>query len=223
MEAAKEVYQEAMGHPEPTDRRSFTVIPIDDIIIGERFRNGAGDIEALASSVAEIGLLHPPVVTRDLALICGYRRIQSCKSLGWTEIPVRIMDINNALRGEYDENALRVDFLPSEMVAITEAIREQVEIEARQRQLEHLNNLGVLVDRANYPNERTTGSGRTNDILAKRAGTSRRTLEKARTVVQAAQERPEYRHLVEEMDSTGNVDRAYNRLRMYQRACPDRS
>ena len=36
--------------------------PIDSIIVGERHRRDMGDIDGLAASIAEVGLLHPVVV-----------------------------------------------------------------------------------------------------------------------------------------------------------------
>jgi hypothetical protein len=47
--------------------------PIASIIGDERFRKGPGDISGLAKSMAEIGLLHPIVITPDNGLIAGER------------------------------------------------------------------------------------------------------------------------------------------------------
>ena len=38
-------------------------LPIDDIRVGDRHRRHLGDVGALASSIADVGLLHPVVVT----------------------------------------------------------------------------------------------------------------------------------------------------------------
>jgi hypothetical protein len=38
---------------------------IADIIIGIRHRRGLGDIDSLARSIAEVGLLHPVVIRSD--------------------------------------------------------------------------------------------------------------------------------------------------------------
>ena len=43
--------------------------------------------------------------------------LKACKSLGWDE--VHVVPLDNILRGEFDENAVREDFTPSECVAIT--------------------------------------------------------------------------------------------------------
>ena len=67
--------------------------PIDEIIVGERVRRDMGDIEALAASIDEIGLLNPIVVTPDGRLLCGERRLLAAKLLGWKEIPVTIRGV----------------------------------------------------------------------------------------------------------------------------------
>lgn len=64
--------------------------PVDQIIVGKRFRRDHGDIDGLAASMAEVGLLQPIVVTPDGVLLCGERRLLAAKRLGWTEIPVTI-------------------------------------------------------------------------------------------------------------------------------------
>jgi hypothetical protein len=54
--------------------------------------------------------------------------------------------------------------------------------------------------------------GKTRDIIAARVGWSGRTYEKAKTVVDAAREDPEFHDLAEEMDRTGKVDRVFKKL-----------
>jgi len=63
---------------------------LDEIVVGERHRRDMGDLDALAASMAEIGLLHPIVVTPDGRLLCGERRLRAAQMLGWTTIPVTI-------------------------------------------------------------------------------------------------------------------------------------
>ena len=59
---------------------------IADIQIGERHRKDMGDIEGLARSIDEIGLLHPVVVRPDGILVAGERRFWAWTSetLGMT-------------------------------------------------------------------------------------------------------------------------------------------
>jgi ParB family transcriptional regulator, chromosome partitioning protein len=39
--------------------------PIASIVVGTRHRRDLGDIDGLARSLAEVGLLHPIIITRD--------------------------------------------------------------------------------------------------------------------------------------------------------------
>ena len=88
---------------------------IADIKIGERHRRDLGDAEALAHSIATVGLLHPIVITTDGQLIAGRRRLAALEQLGRDEVPVRVVDIgfntpSDIARGELAENEIRKDF-----------------------------------------------------------------------------------------------------------------
>ena len=63
---------------------------IDKIDVGSRHRKDMGDISGLADSIKDIGLVHPIVVTPDHELVSGQRRLEACRQLGWTEIPITI-------------------------------------------------------------------------------------------------------------------------------------
>ena len=63
-------------------------MPIADIEIGPRYRKDMGDIDALADSIKQTGLLQPIVVTPNKTLIAGQRRIEAFKKLGRETIPV---------------------------------------------------------------------------------------------------------------------------------------
>ena len=93
---------------------SQITVNIDQIQIGFRYRKDLGDLRSLADSIAEVGLLHPVVVTPEGRLIAGQRRLESCRLLGWTDIPVTVVDLYQAARGEAHENFVRKDLLPSE-------------------------------------------------------------------------------------------------------------
>lgn len=183
---------------------------IQDIVIGERFRQDLGDVDSLARSIAEVGLLHPVVITQDNRLIAGRRRLLACDQLGWTEVPVHIVDLQDIARGELHENTVRKDFLPSEAVAIKKAL-EPVEHEAaKERQ-------GTRTDiQETFLN---VGRGQTRDKVAEYVGVSGRTLEKAEAVIDAAEQAPEqYGDLAQQMDTTGRVDGAYRQLKARQQA-----
>ena len=63
---------------------------IKDIKIGERFRRKLGNIELLAQSIKEEGLLYPILVDKDGNLIDGQRRLAALKQLGNEETEVII-------------------------------------------------------------------------------------------------------------------------------------
>jgi hypothetical protein len=181
------------------------------IIVGERHRKDMGDISALAASIRELGLLHPVVITPDSKLIAGERRLRAVESLGWTEIPVTVIDLKQVVRGEFAENDHRKDFTPSEAVAIKRALEPLEKVAAKERQ-------GARTDK--HPGKLPTSSkGRAADKAAKATGMARRTLEKAEAIVATAEAEPEkFGKLREDMDRTGRADGPYKRLRNMQQA-----
>jgi ParB family chromosome partitioning protein len=64
---------------------------IDEIKVGKRIRRDMGDIESLAQSINDLGLLTPILITPDNKLLAGERRLRACKKLGWTTIPVTVV------------------------------------------------------------------------------------------------------------------------------------
>ena len=101
-------------------------IAISDVVVGERYRRDPGDLDVLADSIREAGLLHPIVVTSDGLLVCGERRLRACRDLlGWKEVPARIVDDCSVEQGQYNENEIRDDLKPSEMVALVDKLRTQ--------------------------------------------------------------------------------------------------
>jgi N6-adenosine-specific RNA methylase IME4 len=177
-----------------------STIAIDEIKVGERHRRDLGDVAALAESIRDIGLLHPPVVRSDGALVAGARRLAACTLLGWSEVPVRIIDLEQIVRGEFAENAHRKDFLPSEIAAIMRELEPVEKAAAAERMT-----LGKI----------SPGSepGRARDKVAAFAGKSGRTIEKIKAVFDAAEKDPKLTPLVEEMDRTGKVDWVHQKLR----------
>src|ERR1700682_2704817 len=107
---------------------------IDQIQVGFRYRKDLGDLRSLADSIAEVGLLHPVVVTSEARLIAGQRRLEACRLLGWTDVPVTVVDLLPAARVEAHENFVRKDLIPSEIVALKRAIEPLERRESRERQ-----------------------------------------------------------------------------------------
>ena len=90
----------------------------------------------MARSIAEIGLLHPIVVSEDGTLIAGNRRLMAWRKLGRpeAEIPVTVVPLKEITTGEFAENMIRKDFSPSEAWAIYQAIKPLEEAAAKERQ-----------------------------------------------------------------------------------------
>lgn len=121
----------------------MTTIRLDDIKVANRHRRDYGDIGALADSIADVGLLQPLVVTPDLTLVAGGRRLEALRKLGWSDLPERdvrtvsnLADATAMLRAERDENTCRKDMTPSELLALGESLREVAEAAAKERQRE---------------------------------------------------------------------------------------
>ncbi len=89
---------------------------IERIVIGKN-KQSLGDTIPLAQSIKEIGLLHPISILPNGTLIGGYHRLEACKSLGWTTIPVIIRDWKelNAELAEIDDNIIRNDLTQIEL------------------------------------------------------------------------------------------------------------
>ncbi|MHB0959272.1 MAG: DNA methyltransferase [Pirellulaceae bacterium] len=189
-------------------------LPIGHIRVGARSRKDLGDLDSLATNISEIGLLHAVVVSPDNRLIAGFRRLQACKKLGWKTVPVRVIDLDKIVEGEFAENVCRKDFALSEIAAIAKKLRPVVEARARQRQIGCLMQGNNGPDGTNLPNGE---NGKSRDIIARYVGVSGMTLEKVEAIVEAAEENPEkYGHLKERMDATGKVNKHWQQLRVAQ-------
>lgn len=185
---------------------------VDEIRVGERHRHDLGDIASLARDIAEVGLLHPVVITSDNTLIAGYRRLEAGKLLGWGTVPVTVVNLTSIVRGELSENANRKDFLPSEIDAIRRSLEPIEKAAAKQRQ-----RAGLKRGQKKPVVESFHNGGKTRDKVAAFAGVSGRTVDKIKAVVDAARADPErFGCLVTEMDRTGKVHRVYAELRRVQ-------
>lgn len=179
------------------------------IRVVQRHRRDLGDLSDLKASLSRVGLLHPVVIAPDGRLVAGERRLKAIRELGWDWVPVRVVrsldDALKALHAERDENTCRKDFAPSEAVALARDL-EPLELKAaKERQ-------GTRTDK--HPGKLPEGlKGERKEHIAAAVGVSRKTLEKATAVVEAAERDP---HRFEKyragMDRTGNVHGAYRQL-----------
>lgn len=200
---------------------------IGDINIGLRARKDLGDIAALAKSIETHGLLHPIVVKSDNTLVAGERRIRACESLGWTDIPARVIDVADLLSAERDENNVRKDFTPSEAVAIGRLIedatkeqnkeikRQKISAAARAKKRDESGHF--MACQPDGTNLVPSGSERSQVSASAAVGLSHGTYYRARKVVEAAETNAdEFGDLVETMDQTGQVHGAYSELKKRQ-------
>jgi N6-adenosine-specific RNA methylase IME4/ParB-like chromosome segregation protein Spo0J len=189
--------------PRPVDQ-PVDVLPLDAIHVGKRYRQQMGDIDSLAASIAEHGLLHPIVVTPERILIAGERRLEAARRLGWATIPITVLAPADLLNAEAAENTIRLGFTPSEAVALADALRPAVAAEARKRMV------------AGRPSAKLAEGSETRDRLAAAVGMSGWTLDKATAVVAAADADSTMDDLVATMDRTGKVDAAFRELKRRQ-------
>lgn len=164
-------------------------VKVDLVGAHGRFRKDFGDLNSLAASIAEIGLLQPIGIDSDNQLVFGERRLRAFKMLGRETIPARIVNLDSLIKGELAENDCRKDFTPSERVAIGAAI--EAELSHRhggdRKSEDQGGKNSTLID---------APEGKTRDLVAKATGFGNgKTYEQAKKVVQEAA--PE---LVEAMD-----------------------
>jgi len=178
---------------------------IADIKIGQRFRKDIGDIKQLAESIKEVGLLHPIVISENNELIAGYRRLKACESLGWTEVPINVVRLEDLSEGEFHENINRKNFTISEIVAIKRARQEKERAKARNRQ-------GTRTDLGKQLPEESAES---REIISKFAGISHDTLSKAETIVEAAEKEPKkFQPLLDRVeDGKTSINYAYKMVK----------
>ena len=117
----------SISHRNSKDKAAVATRRISDIIIGKRHRRDMGDLDALARTIRDLGLLHPVVIRPDGTLIAGERRLRAAKLIGWTDVPVNVVDIEKIALGEYAENVERKDFTYAEAVDILRAVRPVAE------------------------------------------------------------------------------------------------
>lgn len=178
-------------------------IRVKDIRVGVRLRHNLGDVNGLADSMTRYGQLQPIVVTPELELLAGARRLAAAKALKWEEMDVVIIDLQwpeDRVAIEWVENEHRKSLSWSERVAAMRVMMPEVVEAALERK------------RAGRP-AGDSSTGRALDTIAAELGTSRPTLAHAAEIVRAAEEHPDrYADLVRQMDDDGNVQRAWMEL-----------
>lgn len=139
------------------------LIDIEKVKVGDRIRKDMGDLKELSDDIAKNGLINPPVVTPDFELIAGERRLEAMKKLGYKQVEVRIMKVEDAehkLNLEINENENRKDFNKSERIEYARQLERIERVKASQRE-----KAGVAID----PSQ-NSDRGRTDDIVAEKLG-----------------------------------------------------
>ena len=192
---------------------TFHEIPINDIVIGERFRKDYGKIQEFADSIKSRGfLLEPIVVDHGNNLLAGGRRLAACKLLGWTDIPCNFIEEVDELTAreiELEENILRLELSWQEKAKLTLEIDRLYKIKYGQARsgcplgFSPLTGQNTIVD----PQLRQ-GGWSTTQHTADLRGVSRETVRTDIHLAHALQALPE----LENEDSYVNARRKVNRL-----------
>lgn len=204
---------------------SEELIPIDLIVVKDRHRTDLGDLSDLAASIADVGLLQPIGITSTYRLVFGGRRLAACKQLGMDKVPVRFLanrdDAAAILKAERDENTCRLDMKPSELVALGEALEEMERPKAKERQTAtQFGPDGAAPVTSTDGSPKRDDSGYTRTVVSEALGMSGQTYDRMKHVVNTANDptkptevREAAKEAVQEMDATGVVKPAYDKVR----------
>ncbi|MDR2973680.1 MAG: ParB N-terminal domain-containing protein, partial [Propionibacteriaceae bacterium] len=112
---------------------------VEAITVGTRHRHDLGDIDALAESINQVGLLQPITINRDGVLICGARRLAAIKKLGWRHVNVwmrmGLSDTLSALMAERDDVVLQKQYSRVELADMYTKLKEEIAADnARRKQ-----------------------------------------------------------------------------------------
>jgi ParB family chromosome partitioning protein len=112
---------------------------VDSITIGVRHRQHPADgVEPLMASIKKLGLLQPVTITPDGVLVCGARRLEAVKRLGWRTLKVwvrsGISDDLNRLLAQLDENEQRMPLTQREQAALFRELHKLIAEDAAGRQ-----------------------------------------------------------------------------------------
>lgn len=108
---------------------NFAYVPISSITIDRenRQRKEIRDVDELAKSIADNGLINPIVITRDNILVAGERRLTAHHQLGFDSIAVQYLDeldASTAYTIELEENLRRKDLDWKDRVAAVAAFHK---------------------------------------------------------------------------------------------------
>lgn len=88
------------------------LIQISEITITPRLRSVLPEeVQKMAKSMKEVGLINPITIDKRYTLIAGLHRLEAAKLLGWVEINCNVSDLDGLASelAEIDENFVRCD------------------------------------------------------------------------------------------------------------------
>lgn len=192
-------------------------LALDAISVGSRDRRDLGDVKALAASIAAVGLLHPLLVTPKRELVSGRRRLEACRLLGWSEVPVCVVRVMTEARdlmlAEREDGVCQLEMTNSEQT------RLGIAVELLERSPKR-----PLGARAASATPRLGRSNDTREIVGTAIGMSSGTsYERAKVVVQRADAGdPVAVEALAEMDESGMVTPAYEKVTGTKTTTPGR-
>ena len=128
---------------------TLKILNISDIKWEKRYRDDLGDIEALAESIREKGILQPITVDTDFNLLAGERRITAAGMAGLLKIPALVRKTDgeiDAREVELLENVMRKDFTWEEeavLIRDIDALYKEKNMDWSGRKTAQLLNKGV--------------------------------------------------------------------------------
>jgi len=133
-------------------------VKVSDVKVRTRLRaTNEANIQDIAESIKEIGLINPICIDSDYNLIAGFHRLQAHKALGLLEIPAIIStqkELKTRLQ-EIDENLKRAELT---------AIEKSVHIEEREIILMQLDKMAKKGDNRFSTAQKSTQRQRASDI-----------------------------------------------------------
>lgn len=204
--------------------KTTSFVPIDNIRIGKRFRKDLGDIASFAKEIEEIGLLHPIVINQKGELICGLRRIEAFKTLGKTEIPAHVVNLEEIIKGEISENNQRKDFSWEEIIEIKKAIEPEIKKESEKRMHVGKPSANFAEGTDNNPISKNYSDNQTRSKVAKYVSlhgkkVSHNTLKKGEIIYDYAQKQPAlFGQIWSDLNSEKiSAHKAYKKMQRLQR------
>jgi ParB family chromosome partitioning protein len=133
MGVMERMFREAMGLAAKEEAFGTEVVPLSVLVPSPQPRRRFENLEALAQSIREKGVLQPllvrPLGDGRYAIVAGERRYRAAKMAGLAEVPVRVLDLSEkeARLLALVENLQREDLNPyEETLGVLELLSEEL-------------------------------------------------------------------------------------------------